>query len=400
MSARAIAVLLAGIAATHASGTARADDDHALPDHASFTTRAITPLNIEGLSGDRAGNLYTTGREVSPTPCPIWRIDRSGSLVVVGLVPNATGCGPTGLTFDAAGDLYVGDGGTATVWRVTPNATTPQTATAFATGVPGTNGLAFDRHGNLWTSDGATAQGRVWRIDRNGGTCEAATGAFVGCVEAFRIQPMRNGSDLGGALPAPGVGRQNNSVTPNTAQNIVANGVAFNREGDLFVADTARGAIWRVELRGNGTVKSATGCDTTFTADTLCLDNLLVAHPYLEGADGIALDREGNIWTATNERNAIVVVTRHGVVEVFRNPANATGLRNASDTSNNHILEFPTSPFLAGRTFCATSSDGNRRDNAPNSAGEVNAGGPVGARGKISCLDQPLRIPGLPLPVD
>jgi sugar lactone lactonase YvrE len=400
MTARAI-VLLGGIAATCALGTARADD-HALPHHPSFTTRAITPLAIEGLTGDRAGNLYTTGREVSPTPCPVWRIDRSGSLITVGLIPNAVGCNPTGITFDATGDLYVADGGgTGTVWRLTPSAAQPPTAEAFATGVPGTNGLAFDRHGNLWTGDGGTSLGRVWRIDPDGGTCEAATGAFVGCAEAFRIQPMRNGSDLGGRLAAPGVGRQNNSVPANNAQNIVANGIAFNREGDMFVADTARGAIWKVELHGNGSVKSATGCDTTFTANTLCLDSVAVAHPFLEGVDGIALDREGNIWASVNERNAIVVVTRQRVVELFRNPVNAAGLRNAADgNASNHVLEFPTSPVLAGHAFCTTSSDGNRRDNSPNAAGEVNAGGPVGARGKISCLDQPLRIPGLPLPVD
>jgi hypothetical protein len=95
------------------------------------------------------------------------------------------------------------------------------------------------------------------------------------------------------------------------------------------------------------------------------------------------------------------VVTRQRVVELFRNPANAAGLRNAADgNASNHILEFPTSPFLAGHAFCTTNSDGNRRDNSPNAGGEINAGGPVGARGKISCLDQPLRIPGLPLPVD
>jgi hypothetical protein len=179
----------------------------------------------------------------------------------------------------------------------------------------------------------------------------------------------------------------------------VANGLAFNREGDLFVADTARGAIWKVELRGNGTLRSRTGCDTTFTANTLCLDNVFVAHPYLEGADGIALDREANIWTSVNERNAIVVVTRQRAVEVFRNPVNAAGLRSSADAGNNHILEFPTSPFLAGRRFCTTSSDGNRRDNSPSTGGEVNAGGPVGARGKISCMDHELSIPGLPLPV-
>ena len=398
MNAKALVALHGGIAAACLFGTARADDNP-LPHHPSFTTRAVTPLAIEGLTGDRAGNLYTTGREVSPTPCPVWRIDRAGSLTTVGLIPNATGCNPAGIAFDASGDLYVADG-SGTIWQLTPSAAQPSTAVVYATGVPGTNGVAFDRHGNLWTSDGGTAQGRVWRIDPGGGTCEAATGAFVGCVEAFRIQPMRNGNDLGGRLAAPGVGRQNNTVAAGNPQNIVANGIAFDRDGDMFVADTARGAIWKIELHRDGSVKSTMGCDPTFTANTLCLDNIAVAHPFLEGVDGIALDREGNIWGAVNERNAIVVVTRRRVVELFRNPVNAAGLRNAADGASNRILEFPTSPVLTGHTFCTASSDGNRRDNSPSSAGEINSGGPVGARGKISCLDQPLRIPGLSLPVD
>ena len=117
------------------------------------------------------------------------------------------------------------------------------------------------------------------------------------------------------------------------------------------------------------------GCDTTFTPNTLCLDSVFVAHPYLEGTDGIALDRAGNIWNSANERNAIVVASRHGEVsEVFRNPPNAAGLRNSADTpeGDTRILEFPTSPVLPGRKFCTANSDGNRRDNSPNSAGEVN----------------------------
>jgi sugar lactone lactonase YvrE len=123
------------------------------------------------------------------------------------------------------------------------------------------------------------------------------------------------------------------------------------------------------------------GCDTTFPADTLCLDDLDIEHPYLEGADGIVLDRAGNVWTAANERNAIVVVRRDGrVVEFFRNPVDpATKLRNTGP------LEFPTSPILLpdGR-LCVTQLDANRRDNSPNTAGEVNPNGPN--RAKISCV--------------
>jgi sugar lactone lactonase YvrE len=104
-------------------------------------------------------------------------------------------------------------------------------------------------------------------------------------------------------------------------------------------------------------------------------------HPYLDGADGIVLDRAGNVWTAANERNAIVLARRDGrVVEYFRNPADTT-----SKLRNGGPLEFPTSPVLLpdGR-LCVTQSDGSRRDNAPNTAGEANPTGPV--RAKISCV--------------
>jgi sugar lactone lactonase YvrE len=372
-----------------------------LPRNATFTTQAITPLAIEGLSADDAGNLYTTGRDLVSDVCPVWKFT-GATRTTVGFIPNpaAARCNPSGIAFDSNGDLYIADGGpAATVWKLTPNAVTPPLGVAFATGVPGTNGLAFDSDGNLWTGDGVTGQGRVWRIDAAGGAA-CLLGSEIRCKEVFRIQPMAN---------AAGVGRQANTLQPPqippagpNPQPLVANGLAFTQEGDLYIADTARGAIWKVEFHRRGELKSRTGCDTTFTANTLCLDNVFVAHPYLEGTDGIALDRAGNIWNSANERNAIVVVRKdRDVVEVFRNPVNAAGLRNSADPAvgNDHILELPTSPVLFGKRFCTANSDGNRRDNSPNSAGEVNQGGAVGARGKISCMDQDLEIPGARLPV-
>jgi sugar lactone lactonase YvrE len=173
----------------------------------------------------------------------------------------------------------------------------------------------------------------------------------------------------------------------------VANGIAFTTDGSMVVADTARGAIWRVRFDRGGALRSPTGCDTTFTANTLCLNNIVVQHPYLDGADGIALDRENNIWVTANERNAIVVVTARGeAFEVFRNQPDATTrLRNTG------AMEFPTSPFISDRRLCVTHSDGGRRDNFPNTGGEATPTGAV--RAKINCLDQPLPVSGLPLPV-
>ena len=359
-------------------------------DPATFTTLARTPLVVEGLTGDGEGNLYTAGRGVDP--CPVWRLGASGgNLTVVGAIPAP--CSPAGLAFDETGRLFVADGGE--VLALTPSAESPPTATVFATGVPGANGLAVDRRGQLWVSDGGTGQGRVWRVGPDGVP-----------VEMFRVQPMVNEVNLVDGVG--GVGRDPRTLPPGTvtitpegraaantagSQHLVANGLAFTQDGALLVADTARGALWRVEFDPRGELRSPTGCDTTFAPNTLCLDAVLVAHPYLEGVDGIALDRAGNTWAAVNERNAVVVVTRHGrVVEYARNdPDPGTKLRNGGP------LEFPTSPFLSGRTLCLAHSDGSRRDNVPSSAGEI--GPTLPDRGKVSCLDQQLPVPGLPLPV-
>src|SRR5262249_8040818 len=270
------------------------------PQPASFTTLITTPRAIEGLTGDNGDNLFVGGSGAAP--CPIWKINlHSPSLTVVGNIPAtlATVCTLRGIAFDAAGNLFVADPTLGKIFTFAPDAGSPPNATLFASGVPGTNGIAFDSNGNLWTGDGTTGLGRVWKITGGGANCAPAS--LVNCTEVFRIQPMRNSTGLGGNVAGDGVGRQNRNfppgtltitsgtfpVTPAGGQDLVANGVAFNRRGDLFIIDTARGALWKAQFDDNGALTSPAGCDTTFTANTLCLSNVVVAHPILEGGDGI-----------------------------------------------------------------------------------------------------------------
>jgi sugar lactone lactonase YvrE len=282
------------------------------------------------------------------------------------------------------------------VYRFPSGSTGSTPGVEVASGLSGANGIAFDGQGGMYVTDGGTGQGRVWRVTPSGEV-----------QEAFRVQTMAN--DVNAVDGVGGVGRDVRSLPPGSvrftptgrsaadsegSQLIVANGVAFNPQGNLlYIADTARGAIWMAEIDASGTLLSQTGCDTTYPSNTLCLDSLLVAHPALAGADGIALDAAGNIWVTAQERNAVVVVSPEGqVTEVFRNaPDPDTQLRNTGP------LEFPTSPFLDGTTLCLVHTDGNRGDNAPASAGELAPGSPQ--QGKISCMNEPLQTPGLPLPV-
>jgi sugar lactone lactonase YvrE len=332
---------------------------------ATWTTVLKSSFVLEGLTADGDGNLYTTLRNPSPSPCQVVETSPTStaptSFTTVGFVPQP--CSPSGLAFGPDGALYItGQGsGRDVIVRLVPNAAAPPTATPYATGVPQANGIAFDGDGNLWATDGSRGVGTVWKVPAGGGPG----------LEAFRVPAMLNDKVIGRTVFTTG-----NS----NPQAIVTNGIAFTHSGDLLVADTARGAIWRVELAPDETVLSPEGCDEVYAADALCLDDVLVQHPYLEGADGFALDTAGNIWVAANERNAIVVVAKDGSVqEFFRNPANpATGSRSAGP------LETPTSPVVIGHTFCVAQSDNGRRDNSPNSGGEVANGG------KVSCLDQPI----------
>jgi sugar lactone lactonase YvrE len=380
------------------AGVAFADDNNPL--HASVSTLITTPLAIEGLTNDDQGNLYAAGRAAAVAdPCPVYRtsIDNP-SLTIVGQIPagGTAACSPSGLQFGPDGMLYVTQ--TDRIYRLKPDATVKPTADLFATGVPGTNGLAFDWNGNLWTGDGTTGVGRVWRISPDGKTV----------TEMFRIPSMIN------EVPTPaagtgsvGVGRDVRSVPPagvtitptsrnanNTlgSQPLVANGVQFFNHR-LYMVDTARGAVWRVKVNSDSSVSPHLGCDVTYPANTLCMDHVAVAHPLLEGADGFVIDESGGLWIDANERNAIVYVRNDGsVTEVFRNPVNpATKLRNEGP------LETPTSPILFGHKLCTSNSDGNRRDNFPSSAGEI--GGAGQPKGKISCIDQRVNVPGLQLPV-
>lgn len=279
------ALLLAGCAGMHA-GTPTVsilvDLDPASTDRT---------LIVESITADARGMLYLPDRVTGN----ILRVDpRSPKPVVVGRIairdvggkriePNASG-----VAFDRRGDLYIAVGPFSEVVRIRAadlDPAKPGMATTFATGVPGANGIAFDRQGNLFISGGAS--GIVYRVGPEGGAAQPAAQ-----IERF-TRTLPDGK---------------------TQQPIVANGLEFDAAGVLHVADTARGAVWKVTIGADG----KGGKPVLFAQDAR-----------LEGADGMAFDQHGNLWVAANELNALATVTPTGQV------------RTSASNDSRGPLEFP-----------------------------------------------------------
>jgi len=407
--ARTIVVLWAALACPLAQTDAHyregvSDKTPAVTD--APTTLTTLPLDSEGLTVDPdTQTLYTAEAPDGSGECIVRSITMTGLVSIVGVLPKPSGpCAPRGLEF-RDGRLYIADQGAgATGWVFEMHPATGQT-TVFAAGVPGANGIVFDSRGHLWITDSLRGFGRVYRR-------HAATGAVE---EVFRVPPVANGTTYGGRLIVPnalGIGRQIVYVPVGMQSEVkqVANGIAVvERYSDaalgpgqgrlpiatLYVADTARGAIWTARLDKDGDLAPGqTGCDPTLQDNTLCEDAVFVAHPRLEGADGMVADAEGNLWITANSRQAIVRVDRFGgVTELFRNPFNSQLLRSSADTDegNRHILEYPSNPVIVhgadgphAVTLCVTSTDRAPRDNWPGIVGEI--GGPGQHKGKVSCF--------------
>jgi sugar lactone lactonase YvrE len=269
---------------------------------------------VESIAVDHKDRLYACDR-VSGN---VWRIDpKNPKLVVVGRVQERDVGGKkvranvSGIVFNAAGDLYLTAGGFNEVLRIRGRNLDPDepgVAQTFATETDGANGIAFDKNGSLYVSGGRN--GRIYRTGPEGGRAQVLTQI------PLHTRVLPDGK---------------------TEQALTANGIVFDKQGTtLYVADTARGAIWKTAISADGKAGQPA---------------LLTQSVLLEGADGPAFDPQGNLWVAANERNAVVLVQPdRRVFDVQKNDSKGP-------------LEFPTSVVFVGATAYVSNFDTPRRDN-------------------------------------
>ena len=167
--------------------------------------------------------------------------------------------GLQGLAFDKNGNLFVASDCDLSIWEFPPSGT----GTTFATGFDSPYradvvpiGLAFDSNGNLF----ATSQ---------------LTGSSI-------IEFNTNGAGRAISYSGPALNE--------------ASGLAFDKSGNLYVANTGNNTIEEFNTNMVGTVFASTGLD----------------HPV-----GLAFDSVGNLYAANQGNNTIEEFDTNGVGTVF-----------------------------------------------------------------------------------
>jgi sugar lactone lactonase YvrE len=231
----------------------------------TFATLPAGATGPEGLTVGPDGKVYVTtfgfnAQGPQAGPGQLYVFDGNGKLL---RQVNVTGSTShlLGLAFNPTTHaLLVIDFGAGNVRSVDPQ-TGNSSVFMTVSGTSGLNALTFDSSGNVYVSD--SFQGIIWKTSPSGG---AAT-AWV----------------------------TDSLLLPNGVPPFGANGLAFNRAGNaLLVANTANDSIVKIPVVGG----------TPGTPQALVYG--------INGADGLAIDQNDNIWVAANQSDEIVVIDSTG----------------------------------------------------------------------------------------
>ena len=170
-------------------------------------------------------------------------------------------------------------------------------------------GLSIDKRGNMYVTLGnpffwAPGDGEIRKISPDGTETELAFFPEGQGPAGIVVNPR---GDVYFAWPNPfnpdtnGVYRLNDDGTvarlPGSEKIVMANGLAFDKHGDLFVSDSAMGIIWHIPTEGSGPAEE--WADSTLLGG--CGD------PSDVGANGVAFWKD-SMYVANTSRGLLVRV--------------------------------------------------------------------------------------------
>ena len=292
--------------------------------------RFVAPASV---TVDNASNVYVadngndTIRKITPTAMVTTLAGLAGSSGNA----NATGSAarfnlPAGAAVDSAGNVYVADTGNSIIRKITPaGKVTTLAGKAGKTGsANGTGGSARFFFPNSVAVDSA---GNVYVADTDNNTIR-------------KITPTGVVSTLAGLADSSGLVNTNGSA----ARFNEPFGVAVDKAGNVYVADTRNNAIRKV---------TPAGAVTTLAGGTFgSKDGMGIAAQFNFPA-GVAVDAATNVYVADYGNSTIRKITPTGVVTTLAGLSGVSGTNNGTGSAALFFLPSGVAVDSAGNVYVA-----------------------------------------------
>jgi len=264
-----------------------------------------------GIATDAGGNIYVADTEGNV----IRKITPDGTVITLagtgtaggsnGPAAEATFNKPSGITVDAAGNIYITEEGSCVIRKISASGNVTRFAGGACGVTDGTNGtalfshprgLATDRTGNLYVAD--FDNNRVRKIDSRGNVT-----TFLRSNRFFNFQGLT--------------------------------GVTLDNQGNLYVSDPGNNQVIKVEA-GTNTISALTGGNSVLNSPL-----------------GIVTDGNGNLYVANANGNDIIKISLSGYQLDKPLPAGllfdkTTGVISGTPTQAYQITPFTVTAYNAG----------------------------------------------------
>lgn len=283
------------------------------PSYTAITGKAVnlpisTPTSV---AADGMGNFYFA----SAWDNKVFKVDSDGNLTVVagnglqgfsgdgGPALSAQLFGPGSLAIDRSGNLFIADQGNSRIREVTPDG-----AIRTVAGIGGHLGFSGD---GIPATSASLSQ-------VSGIAADSAGNVFIATPDDHRVRKLSPAGVITVVVNSSGGFGFAGDGGPAAAAFLSPEGLAVDKDNNLFIADYYNGRIRKVTP--TGTIVTVAGGGT---ADNTGADGAPALSTRLRNPSGVAVDSAGNVFVFELLNNRIRKITPDGVIRTIAGNAGA-----------------------------------------------------------------------------